>query len=211
MLAYSGKICRYTGKQLTMPRSEATFSDVQSAVHRQRNQADREWFVLSTEPNMERKAASFLIARRFKTYLPEMIKISTRGVRRRKVNIRRPIFPGYVFLFFGFDIDRARRQHVETAPGVHKFLRFDEDYAVVPGEAMERLFGIEQELLKPKQVKGPSSIFSPGEVVRISDGSFSGLNAEIESLDDDERITILLDILKRKVRTQIMAEQVEKL
>lgn len=210
MLAKNLIVSKITGRELKAPRSSEPLP-TRAEIHRQRNQADRHWFVLLTEPNMERRAAAFLTARRFKNYLPEMLRPSTRGLRRKKVLIRRPIFPGYVFLFFGFAIDGDRRHFVERAPGVHKFLKFDDGYATLSGDLMERLFGIEQELLKPKKVQGPSSIFSPGEDVRISSGPFCGLNASIETLDDDERVTALLSLLGRAVRTQFFAEQLEKL
>lgn len=172
---------------------------------------ERNWFILLTEPQMERKAAAHLIGRRFKVYLPEELVWTTRGVRRRKVEIRRPMFRGYLFIRLGFIADGDRWSVVTSVPGVHKFMRTGDDYAIVPDSIMQKVAGVEEELLKPKPVRGPSAIFSPGETVRISDGPFSGFQAQIESLDDSKRITILLPFLGRASRTQILAEELEKL
>jgi transcriptional antiterminator NusG len=90
-------------------------------------------------------------------------------------------------------------------------MRLNDDYAIVPNHEMERLFAVEQVLLEPKKIFGPASIFFPGEQVRIADGPFSGLNAQIEKLDDEDRITILMSLLGRASRLHIPAEQLEKL
>lgn len=166
------------------------------------------WFVLLTQPQMERKAAARLIADRTKVYLPEETIYARRGVRRRKVEVRRPMFRGYLFVKLG-PLDAFGK--VAQALGVHKFLRFGDDYATVPDLVMERIFGIEQVLMNPPKVRGPAAIFTPGETVRVSEGTFSGFNAEILKLDDAERITILLPFFGRYTPTQVFAEQLEKL
>lgn len=214
MLAKTGIRCRFTGKDLTMPLNYTRFEDIQTSVRQQHVVADqeRQIFVLSIEPQMERKAAAHLIARGIqKALVPEMLKRTTRGAQRIKVDIRRPIFPGYVFILFSFALDSSRRRHIETAPGVHKFLRLGDDYAILPIPVMARILDIEEELLKPKKVSGPSAIFSPGEQVRVAEGPFTGLNAEIEELDDDQRISILLPLLGRMSKIHIEAEHLEKL
>lgn len=206
-MAQKAGIAAYTSKNYTPPAD----TGIEHAVHRRPGQLDRQWFVLLIEPNCERRASAFLTARRFKTYVPEMAKLTFRGCRHKRTYIRRPIFPGYVFLFFGFAADSDRRQFVETAPGVHKFLKFDEHYAALPAGWVEAFSKIEQELLIPKKVQGPAAMFAPGEKVSLTIGPFAGLRASIQTLDDDERVTILLDLLGRAVRAQVSAEQLEKL
>lgn len=170
---------------------------------------ERPWLVLTTEPQRETLAASHLFARHFKTKLPQVRVEARRGHRRKKVAVARPMFRGYLFVRFAFGIDSPSR--VTSAPGVHNFLRIGERYAFISDDEMRAIEMIEDELMKPKEVNGPSAIFDVGEEVRVAEGAFSGLNGRISSLDDDERVSILLEMLGRKVRTQIEADSLEKL
>lgn len=212
MLARTDRTCRYTGKIITDPLSTKPFCQLQAETRRERASiVERQYFVLCTEPNMERKAAAHLTGRGWKALAPEMLGRTTRGHRRRKVPTKRMIFPGYLFLLFSFEIDGDRRHQIDATFGIHRFLRLGNDYAIVSHEDMAKICDIEQELLKPKQVHGPSAIFDVGETIRVSEGPFCGLNAKIVRLDDDERITILLSLLGRAVPTKIEAEALEKL
>lgn len=180
------------------------------ALRERHHPADgRQWFVLLCEPQMERKAAARLIGERFKVYLPECLVWTTRGIRRRKVQAPRPMFRGYLFIRLSLLLDPFT--HASSAVGVHKFLKFGEDFAIVPDEVMRRIGMIEQELMTPKQLRGPSAMFHVGEAVRVAEGTFSGFNADIIRLDDEERITILLPLLGRAVPVTLEAEQLEKL
>ena len=50
--------------------------------------------------------------------------------------------------------------------------------------------------------------FTPGDKVRILDGAFSSCIGLFESASDNERVAILLDLLGRKVRVVIRADEV---
>lgn len=171
----------------------------------------RQWFVLLTEPQMERKAAAHLIGRRFKTYLPEEAVWARRGVRRQKVEVRRPIFRGYLFIHLSFEADADRWNKVTTVPGIHRFMRLNDDFAIVPDHEMHKLFATEQILLQPAKIRGPASIFKAGEQVRATEGPFSGFAGEIERLDDEQRISVLMAMFGRVTRVHFQAEQLEKL
>lgn len=173
-----------------------------------RTEVSRNWHVLLTQPQMERKAAARLIADRIKVYLPEETIWARRGVRRKKVEQRRPMFRGYLFVKIGTNDEFATARNVN---GVHNFLRFGNDLAVVPPAAMERIHQVEQVLLTPSDLRGPSSIFKPGERVRVTEGPFEDFTADIIRLDDEERITVLLNFLGRQTPMKIYAEHVEKL
>lgn len=170
----------------------------------------RQWFVLTCEPNRETLAASHLIARRFKPYLPTESVLTTRGVRRAKVRVMRPMFRGYLFLRYG--LWEGRNWAVESVPGVHRFLRLDDDYAIVPDVQMQTIFDTEQDLAEKAKRRTVAHDFKAGEEVRVAEGVFTGFTAKIESLDGDDRITILLGMLGRATRVQNLAPyELEKL
>jgi transcriptional antiterminator RfaH len=49
------------------------------------------------EPNREKVAQHFLKLQRFETYLPQIISLHT--TNGREVDIRRPLFPSYIFIW----------------------------------------------------------------------------------------------------------------
>jgi transcriptional antiterminator RfaH len=54
----------------------------------------------------------------------------------------------------------------------------------------------------------PARKFVPGDKVRIVEGVFSAALGLFESMSDKERVTILLDLLGRKVRVVLDVEAV---
>jgi transcription antitermination factor NusG len=192
---------------------------------------DRQWYVLQIAPNRERAAKSFLsptdaeidearainarlsaylIGRRFKPYIPMMREKRTRGIRRCKIVVERPLFPGYAFLQLSMPADKDRLHFVFMAPGVIDFVRYrdSKDYAVVPQEHMERIGRIEAAALVPRAKAKP---FQVGEEVRVNDGPFIGLRGNIFEMTDGERIKVLVSLFGRKSVIHMDEDQLEKL
>lgn len=168
----------------------------------------RQWYVLLIEPQQEAKAAAHLIGRGVKQYLPTIPSWTTRGIKRTKVKVLRPMFPGYLFVRLDFANDGRALRHIRSTVGVTKFLQFDTDYAVVPEQAMQRIFAVEQDMLKPRpKVRA----YAVGEKVRINEGPFSGINGDIVGLDDNDRVKVLLSLLGRATPVQLSESVIEKL
>ena len=53
--------------------------------------------------------------------------------------------------------------------------------------------------------------FEPGEVVRINDGPFAGLEAVYQMPDGDARVMVLIDILSKKVRLSVEPPSLSKI
>lgn len=211
MLAKTERRCPFTGRVLRSPNEGSSYAGFEARVKEAKRLAatDRKWFVLQTEPNKEAQAAAHLIARRFKTYLPQESVYTTRGARRRKVPVLRPLFRGYVFV--RLSLAEPGWGVATTVPGVHRFLKVEDDFAIVPDDLMQRVFDIAEVLSIPKKIRGPSSIFQPGQLVRISEGPFTGINTTITALDDEERISVLLPLLGRLAKVHLAAQALEKL
>ncbi|MGJ5163179.1 transcription termination/antitermination NusG family protein [Bradyrhizobium sp. HKCCYLR1051] len=87
------------------------------------------WHVIETMPNQEGIAASHLVGRRFGIYVPETEHTIIR--RGRKVDVRRPMFPGYVFVFV-WDIAQHWRR-LRSIPGVARIVTMTaEDGTIEP-------------------------------------------------------------------------------
>lgn len=170
--------------------------------------AERAWYVLLVAPQHESTATAHLIGRRFRAYFPTVPSKTTRGLRRAKVIVHRPMMRGYVFIRLNFRADADRLHHIAAVPGVHRFMRINDRLAVVPDHEMRRVERIAEELAKPKPVQ---SIWDVGEVVRVSDGVFSGINAVITDIVSQERIKVEIPLLGQAVPTILDSAVLEKL
>jgi transcriptional antiterminator RfaH len=116
-----------------------------------------------------------------------------------------PLFPGYVFCRLDMTLSGKAARY---SPGVKDFLTFGSRIAEVGEEIIEALRercpgGVAE--IDPVNAK-------PGDVVRINEGPFSGLEAVFEEkLKGSERVAVLLEILGRQTRIVLPTETIAKL
>jgi transcriptional antiterminator RfaH len=158
------------------------------------------WYVVHTQPNAERKAVSHLQRQGFSTYLPVYRK-QRRHARRTEVVIA-PVFPRYLFVA----IDRAVQgwRCIQSTVGVSRLVCNGDEPAPIGHCIIEELRAREDErgLVQIAQRK-----FIQGEKVKVADGAFASCVGLFERVTDNERVAILLDLLGRKVRVILGADE----
>lgn len=169
-----------------------------------------QWYVLQTEPQRENSANGYLIGRRVRTYLPVVPQVTTRGIRRAKVTVHKPMFRGYLFVHLDLRVDQRACAACRSAPGVHRFVKFaaTDHFAIISDKDMRHILDEEEKASDPATYV---SRFAVGERVRVSDGPFAGHNVEICELGDEERIKVLVSLLQREVLTEMDPLILEKL
>jgi transcription antitermination factor NusG len=168
------------------------------------------WHIALTEPQSERHASEGLRSRGYEAYFPifpKTIRHFRNGPNRVRTVIR-PLFPGYLFV-----VDRLAQGwlRLEKCPGireVHSLLRRcgSPEYACLPASAIDAMRAKETALCKEQQTLTASHGLKIGEMVRIEEGPFTGLFAQIETLDDHERIGLLMSLFGRESRVSLPAE-----
>jgi transcriptional antiterminator RfaH len=160
------------------------------------------WYVVRTHPRAEDKAAAHLERQGFQTYLPRYLK-RRRHARRLEI-VPSALFPRY--LFVAFDKATQRWRSIQSTFGVAQLVCHGEEPATVGSEIVDALRAREDE--RGYIRLSPVKRFVPGDKVRIVDGVFSAALGLFESMTDKERVTILLDLLGRKVRVVLDVEAV---
>ena len=160
------------------------------------------WYVVRTQPRAESKARVHLGRQGFETYLPRYFK--TRRHARRVETVQAPLFPSY--LFVAIDREKQRWRSISSTVGVSHLVCNGEEPAPVPDYVIDALRDREDETgLIRLPVRAP---FESGDKVRLLDGAFVDCVGLFEGMKDIERVSVLLDLLGRKVRVLLDANAV---
>lgn len=160
------------------------------------------WFVAHTHPHAEAKATHHLARQGFEAYLPRYLK--RRRHARRIETVAAPLFPRY--LFIAMDMAAQRWRSIHSTIGIARFVCNGDEPAAVPEGVVEALKQREDADGFVKLDCRPR--FRAGDKIRVLDGAFSDCLGSFEGLSERERVTILLDLLGRKVRVVLNEEMV---
>ena len=158
------------------------------------------WYVVQTHAHAEAKASWHLQRQGFEIYLPKYLK--KRRHARRTQTVIVPLFPRY--LFVAVDMTSQRWQSIGSTIGVTRLVCDGDRPAAVPVAVFEALKrredanGLIQLDQKPQ--------FSPGDKVCVRDGAFQECFGLYEGMTSNERVTVLLELLGRKVRVSLNSE-----
>jgi transcriptional antiterminator RfaH len=159
-----------------------------------------QWYVAQTRPHAEVKASWHLQRQGFETYLPRYLK--KRRHARRIDTVAAPLFSRY--LFVAVDMTTQRWLSIQSTIGVSRLVSDGERPAAVPIAVLEALrrredaSGLIQLDNRPR--------FSPGDKVSVLGGAFQDCYGLYEGMSSNERVTILLELLGRKVRVNLDSE-----
>jgi transcriptional antiterminator RfaH len=160
------------------------------------------WYVVQTQVNGEAKAAQNLLRQGFDIYLPRYLK---RRRHARKVDFAaRPLFPRYMFV--AIDMATQRWRSIQSTFGVSRLVTNGDDPAIVPEGVIHALKAREDDKGFVRLDSKPA--FAPGDKVRVLAGAFTDNAGLFSGLADHDRVSILLDMLGRKVRVLLDADMV---
>jgi transcriptional antiterminator RfaH len=158
------------------------------------------WYVVQTHSQAEAKASGHLQRQGFEIYLPKYLK--RRRHARRTETVIAPLFPRY--LFVAVDMTSQRWLSIRSTIGVTRLVSDGDRPAAVPVAVFEALRSREDANGLIQLDRKPQ--FSPGDNVYIRDGAFQECLGLYEGMTGNERVTVLLDLLGRKVRVSVDAE-----
>ena len=155
------------------------------------------WFVAHTQPQAEARAVLNLERQGFATYLPRYLK-QRRHARKVEV-VPVPVFPRYVFV--AIDLGRQRWLSIRSTVGVSRLVCQGDAPLPVPDGVVEAMLRRHDEAGFVRMAAPPG--LRVGDKVRVLGGAFEEALGLFESITDEQRVTILLDMLGRKVRVTL--------
>ncbi len=159
------------------------------------------WYAVQTQPNRENLAVQHLMRQGFDVWLPLCERIIRHA--RRSSRVRRPLFPGY--LFVNLDIDTARWRSINGTVGVSRIVSFGQKPSSVNDDFISTL----------KEAEGSDGLIAtgedslhPGQDVEILNGPMAGTIGKLLRLEAGNRVTILLSMLGHVVQSRMACEAV---
>ena len=152
------------------------------------------WYVVQTHTHGENKAAMHLERQGYGVYLPRYLR--RRRHARRVDTVAAPLFPRY--LFVSVDMATQRWRSIESTCGVSRLVCNGDEPAMIAQTVMEMLKRREDD--NGFIALGQQPRFSVGAQVRVLDGVFADCLGLFDGMDDNARVSVLLDLLGRKVR-----------
>jgi transcriptional antiterminator RfaH len=160
------------------------------------------WYVVQTQFNCEAKAAENLHRQGYETYLPRYLK---RRRHARKVDFTaKALFPRYMFV--AIDVATQRWRSIQSTFGVSCLVTNGDEPAAVPTGVVRALKAREDGSGFVRMDAKPA--FAPGDKVRVLAGAFMDNAGLFDGMKDEDRVSILLDMLGRKVRVLLDADMV---
>ncbi|MCL6263658.1 transcription/translation regulatory transformer protein RfaH [Craterilacuibacter sp. RT1T] len=160
------------------------------------------WYLIHTKPRQEDKALLNLEQQGYQCYLPrcDIEKIH----RGKTLVVSEALFPRYLFIRLGSGHEGKSWAPIRSTLGVSTLVQFGGQPAKVDDALIEALH-------QHEQASPHTALFSPGEIVRITDGPFIGLDAIYQCCDAEQRSLILLELLHKQVRMQIETARLGKI
>jgi transcription antitermination factor NusG len=159
----------------------------------------RHWFAVYTASNHEKKVQQYLQIREIETFLP-LYTVTKRWRNRTTVKVELPLFTGYVFV----RIARTESAQVLAVPSVRFIVGDGRRAQPLPDEDIETL----RSGLRLRQVD-PHPYVKLGARVRIRSGPLTGLEGVVVRKDDQLRVVLSLDLIKKSVAVHVSADELE--
>ena len=161
----------------------------------------KEWYVLQYKPNSQIITQKNLKRQGFNTFLPleEVTKYKFGKISKQL----KPLFPGYMFVEFNKqDLSWTK---INSTIGVSKLLKTNCELNPVNEDLIQKLIHRCDNLGKLLPFRGVQK----GDEVKIINSPFNEFITRIEQIDSKNRIWVLMDIMGRKARTQLLPEQIQ--
>ncbi|WBL59211.1 transcription/translation regulatory transformer protein RfaH [Stutzerimonas stutzeri] len=159
----------------------------------------RAWYLVQCKPRQDSRAEEHLQRQGYTCYRP---KLMTQSVQRGRIQrIETSLFPGYVFLRLSQDEDWGP---LRSTRGVSRIVRFGMQPAVIPDHLLAQL-------QQHESAYTATAPFTKGDRIRITDGAFAELEAIFLTMDGEQRVVLLMNLLHRQQKIRLPLSQVRKL
>jgi transcriptional antiterminator RfaH len=147
------------------------------------------WYLVNAQTGREALAVQHLTRQGYRPFLPTMRKTVRHARRIRDVSAA--YFPGY--LFVALDLATHRWRPIDSTVGVLRLVKAGERPLPAPPGLVEALIDATDD----EGILTLSQALKPGDQVRIVQGPFADRLAVVDSLRGEDRVRVLLDLMRQ--------------
>ena len=158
-----------------------------------------------TKPREDDRAEAHLLNQDYELFRPLLRQHKIKkGVQ---VVVTEPLFPRYIFI--RLDDVLGNWSRIRSTRGVAKMVRFTDLPAIVPDSLIAALQNqcVENNIIDTTREK--PFVYSKGDEIEITEGSFRGITAIIKEQVADDRVLLLLNLLGKEQELEISLKQVK--
>ena len=160
-----------------------------------------DWYLVQFKPNSYRLAERNLNRQGFATFSP--MQESTRRKVSRFVSNLKPAFPGYIFV--SVKSDHAQWRKISSTIGVSRLVSFGGKPQPIPPQLISGLM-----LRCDKDGKiSPLKKINKGDRFELLSGPFANFIVTLESIDQEQRICVLIDFMGQRTRMRVGSDQLK--
>lgn len=163
------------------------------------NTPDTAWYLLQCKPRQDARALVNLQNQNYRLFCPQIARIRTIGSTQAAQP--EPLFPGYLFINIAAEDNWAP---LRSTRGVSRLVSFDNKPAQVPDTIIA---GLQERCRQPETPKLPAR----GDSVRITQGPLDMLEGIFLTMDAQQRVVILIQLLSRQQQVQLPLQHIEVL
>ena len=161
---------------------------------------NKKWFIAQIKPNSYHSATQNLERQGFETFLPKM---EITQIQKNKFVVKNAyVFPGYMFVCF--DMHSISWTKINSTYGVSKILTFNKKPSEISSDfilALKNRYEINDNPTRKETLK-------QGDSIKFYAGPFADLIAKVESVEENNRIWVLLEAMGGYQRLKL--QKVEK-
>ncbi len=151
------------------------------------------WYAACTTANHEKRVAEQLYLREVEHFLP--LYASVRRWKDRNVELKLPLFPGYVFVRMAL----RERLRVLQVPGVARLVGFGGWPTALPSGEINALRASLQDGVRAE----PHPFLTAGRKVRVKNGPLAGLRGILARRKNRVRFVVSLDLIQRAMAVEL--------
>lgn len=139
----------------------------------------------------------------FDVFMPLIVKTTKKS--GKFLNVKTPLFPGY--LFMGTSKGLVQWKSVNGTRGISAAVTLDGVYRPVSTQIIE---GLRHRCDDHSIIQSLNDI-APGDRAKVERGPFAEFICTVESIQDDQRAWILIDLLQQKTRSAVSINDLSKI
>ena len=155
------------------------------------------WFVLHLRPRSEKKVAQVCEINGLEYYLP--LRSEVKIYQRRKVKVRKPLFPGYIFVAF----EPEQRIYLLRTNHVVRILEPPSEEVLI--SQLEQI----QKALEVDETLGTASAIEKGRCVRIKGGPFMGVEGVVTDAGKSGTVRLNVEMIGQAVIVKVDRDYLE--